>query len=81
MASSLVGVVCNHCGKEWRGAMPKGFVWQDAMGGWKPYVSNGYLHGYCPPCADALAKADHEEHANGNWERRTIEDERYVWPS
>jgi hypothetical protein len=37
------------------------------------------IQGYCEPCADEIARLDHEDHVNGNWERRTLEDEMYVW--
>lgn len=76
---ALIGAVCMACGKEWKHAMPKGFIYQDVAGGWHPVHTNGWLHGYCPPCAQQVADADHQEHVNGNWERRTIEDERWVW--
>ena len=35
--------------------------------------------GYCGPCAAQLAQLDHEMYRNGSWERRTIEDETYIW--
>jgi hypothetical protein len=77
----LVGVVCMHCQNEWIGAMPRGFIYSDEAAGWTPQVAQGYLSGYCPPCADEIANGDHGEYVNGNWERRNLEDERYVWPS
>jgi hypothetical protein len=41
--------------------------------------ATGPIHGYCRGCADEVAARDHEEYRNGNWARRDMEDEQYVW--
>lgn len=40
-----------------------------------------YLYVWTERRMASYAALDHQDHLNGNWEQRTIEDERYVWPS
>lgn len=77
----LTPSLCMECGKSFQ-TMPTGFVYDDPASGWNQNITdprNFPISGYCAPCADALATANHQEYVNGNWERRTLEDEFYIW--
>jgi hypothetical protein len=71
-------VTCFECNSLWI-SIPRGFIYDDPGAGWRQDPYGQFISGYCQPCADGIATADHEDHVNGNWERRTIEDEMYVW--
>lgn len=69
---------CMECHSFFAG-IPLGFIYNDPASGWYQDDDTPFIEGYCKPCATTLAALDHEDHVNGNWDRRTIEDEMYVW--
>lgn len=71
-------VECIECHKFWS-YVPIGFVWCDPASGWHQDPSAPFVDGYCKPCATLLNELDQDDRRNGNWERRTIEDETYIW--
>jgi hypothetical protein len=59
--------------------LPLGFIYDDPAAGWRQDPDAPFVAGYCKPCATVLADLHHQDYVNGNWERRTLEDEAFVW--
>jgi hypothetical protein len=72
---------CMDCGKDFRGDIPAGFIYDDPAAGWRQDAFDiisrgGVVAGFCKPCADFIADAHHADIVNGNSDRRYMEDER-----